>query len=157
MDKTEKEKQRRTSRDKRQNSVSEDGLETNQVSDKIEGEAKKGEVPHWKVCGFLIAVDCLRHPSGTTKLSPPLPPPPLSLSYPQRQSGASLHKSAEVRRLRHHRRPRPRDQAALAASRQSLQHHPRDQPGGFQCITLQRPPRTVRKLLRFQICPTSFS
>lgn len=80
------------------------------------------------------------------------PLPRLSLSYPQRQSGASLHKSAEVWRLRHHRRPRPHNQAALAASRKSLKHHPCDQPGGFQCITLQWPlESTVKTCLSLKL------
>lgn len=45
VEKTEKEKQRRTSRDKRKSSVSEEASET-QTSVKLEGEAKKGELPH---------------------------------------------------------------------------------------------------------------
>lgn len=75
MEKPENEKQRRTSRDKRKNSLSEEASET-QISVKLDGEAKKGKLPHWKVCGFLIAVDCwlqisllpsvFHHSSGST-------------------------------------------------------------------------------------------
>lgn len=78
VEKTEREKPRRASRDKRKNSVSEEALET-QTSVKQDGEAKKGKLPHWRVCGFLIAVDCwvqisllpslFHQPSGSTFLS----------------------------------------------------------------------------------------
>lgn len=45
MEKTESEKQRRTSRDKRKSSISEEASET-QTSVKLDVEAKKGKLPH---------------------------------------------------------------------------------------------------------------
>lgn len=60
----------------------------------------------------------------------------LSLSYSQWQCGASLHKSTKVWRICNHRRPRPYNQAALTASWQNHQHHPRDQPGGFVALCI---------------------
>uniref|UniRef100_A0A4W6BII7 Apoptotic chromatin condensation inducer 1b n=1 Tax=Lates calcarifer TaxID=8187 RepID=A0A4W6BII7_LATCA len=57
VEKPEREKQRRTSRDKRKNSFSEEASET-QTSVKLDGEAKKGKLAHCKSYEILIALDC---------------------------------------------------------------------------------------------------
>lgn len=95
----------------------------------------------FSVCSpCLIQIACYRQCSPSYLLrsclpsahsSPPPAPNPHTLSDSQRHGGAPLLQPAELRRVHHHRRPHPHHQAAVSSSRQSLQHHPRHQPSGF--------------------------
>lgn len=99
----EKEKERRASRDKRKNSVCEEASEP-QTSVKLDGEAKKGNRPHWKVWGVLIAVDSVTHPTHSSHLFIfPLVTPSDSVvrrSISQQKTGVSVTIDDPVRTTR---------------------------------------------------------